>query len=505
MNLEVLEQYWLQVGVVLLSLVTVAAWWLIKSRQNLADQQLAQMQQQLHDKDLALQLALQTANHLTARESELQTTLTNTRHELSAQREGLAQANARLAIFEHTNAQVVQLTRSLEQRDQQYRELLAKYGALEAKSAAEKISVGEKLKLLQDTRDRLTEEFGTLANKIFDDKQQRFVEQSQQVLKISVDPLKEQIESFRKKVEDAYDKENAERNKLVGQIAQLQKQTQQIGDDAVNLTNALKGDNKAQGNWGEVILERLLEASGLHNGREYEVQVSLKDEHGKRRNPDVIVRLPEGKDIVIDSKVSLVNFERSVSATDDAQRDAALKQHLMSVRTHISQLSAKSYDKLEGLRSLDFVFLFVPVEAAFMSALQADPQLFQDAYDKHILLVSPTTLLASLRTIENIWRYEKQNRNAEEIARQAGGLHDQFVLLFEAFEDVGKQIEKAGDAYTLTRKRLVSGRGNVMRRIEGLRELGAKTKKQLNHASESSDDGACEPQLPAPDREIETP
>ncbi|NHO65313.1 DNA recombination protein RmuC [Aestuariicella hydrocarbonica] len=367
----------------------------------------------------------------------------------------------------------------LHARENQLRQLLADHQSLQAKSLAEKNSLEEKLILLKEAREQLNNEFRLLANKIFDDKQQRFNEQSQQALSASVNPLKEQIEAFRKKVEDAYDKENSERSKLVGQLTELQKQTRQIGEDAINLTNALKGDNKTQGNWGEVILERLLEESGLHKGREYEVQVGLKDEVGRRRNPDVIIRLPEGKDIVIDSKVSLIHYEQSASASDDNERQKAITQHVASVRTHIQQLSAKSYDKLEGIRSLDFVFLFIPVEAAFMAALQADQRLFQEAYSKHIILVSPTTLLASLRTVENIWRYEKQNRNAEEIARQAGGLHDQFVLLFEAFEEVGKQIDKAGESYDLAHKRLVSGRGNLMRRVESLRLLGAKTKKQL--------------------------
>ena len=344
---------------------------------------------------------------------------------------------------------------------------------------SEKSALEEKLILLKEAREQLNMEFKALANQIFEEKQRQFNEQSQVAIKASVDPLKTQIDSFRKKVEDAYDKENAERNKLVGSIAELQKQTLKIGEDAVNLTNALKGDNKAQGNWGEVILERLLEESGLQKGREYELQVGLKDEQGRRRNPDVILRLPEGKDIVIDSKVSLVNYEASVTATDEIERAAALKLHVASLRTHIQQLSSKSYEKLEGIRILDFVFLFVPVEAAFMCALQEDPSLFQEAYSKHIVLVSPTTLLASLRTVENIWRYEKQNRNAEEIARQAGGLHDQFVLLFDSFEDIGKQLDKAGSAFETTRKRWVSGRGNLMRRVDGLRELGAKTKKRV--------------------------
>ncbi len=407
--------------------------------------------------------------------------------EIQKARSELGELRARLAVDDALNQQLTQIKQQLSQKEAELSALHADTSAQLATYRAEKVALEDKLVLLKEAREQLNSEFKVLANKIFDEKQRQFNEQSQTALQASVDPLKAQIESFRKKVEDAYDKENAERNKLVGSIAELQKQTLQIGQDAINLTQALKGDNKAQGNWGEVILERLLEESGLQKGREYDVQVALKDEEGHRRNPDVILRLPEGKDIVIDSKVSLIHYERSVSAVDETDRESAIKQHVASVRTHIQQLSSKSYEKLEGIRSLDFVFLFVPVEAAFMAALQKDPALFQEAYAKHIVLVSPTTLLASLRTVENIWRYEKQNRNAEEIAKQAGGLHDQFVLLFESFEEIGKQLDKANAAYDTTRKRWVSGRGNLMRRVDGLRELGAKTKKRIELSAVEDD------------------
>ncbi len=425
------------------------------------------------------ELQLQSYEHLRARADELSKQCEAAQLELDNVRNRESQQRSELAVLKSANEEYVELKASCAEKEADLSKLRSELSRVNAVHDSEKSALEEKLTMLKEAREQLNAEFKALANQIFEEKQRQFNEQSQVAIKASVDPLKTQIDSFRKKVEDAYDKENAERNKLVGSIAELQKQTLKIGEDAINLTNALKGDNKAQGNWGEVILERLLEESGLQKGRGYEVQVGLKDEQGRRRNPDVILRLPEGKDIVIDSKVSLVNYETSVSATDDTERAAALKQHVAAVRTHIQQLSSKSYEKLEGIRSLDFVFLFVPVEAAFMCALQEDPGLFQDAYAKHIVLVSPTTLLASLRTVENIWRYEKQNRNAEEIARQAGGLHDQFVLLFESFEEIGKQLDKAGVAFETTRKRWVSGRGNLMRRVDGLRELGAKTKKRV--------------------------
>lgn len=436
-------------------------------------------QAQLHAAATDRSLQQQKLEQLSAAEQQYRQQVCALQQQLQQYQTRLSEREAKLAVLESKAAELAQLKLLLDNKNQELRQLHADYQSLQARSQAEKQSLEDKLALLKDAREQLNNEFRLLANKIFDEKQQRFSEQSQLALATSVNPLREQIEAFRKKVEDVYDKENTERSKLAGQIAELQKQTRQIGEDAINLTNALKGDNKAQGNWGEVILERLLEQSGLQRGREYEVQVALQDEHGRRRNPDVVIRLPEGKDIIIDSKVSLLHYEQYYSAADEETRQQALRLHLASIRTHVQQLSSKSYDKLNGVRSLDFVFLFIPVEAAFMTALQADQNLFQEAYSRHIILVSPTTLLASLRTVENIWRYEKQNRNAEEIARQAGGLYDQFALLIEAFEDVGKQIDKASEAYKVTRKRLTTGRGNLLRRVESLRLLGAKTKKQL--------------------------
>lgn len=350
---------------------------------------------------------------------------------------------------------------------------------LNAELEQQRLRMQEQMGLLQDAKKNLVQEFENTANRIFDDKQQRFNLQSKETLETTLNPLRQQLGDFRKRVDDVYGQETADRNRLVGQITELQKQTQKIGQDAINLTNALKGDSKAQGNWGEVILERLLEESGLQKGREYETQLSLKNESGSRRNPDVVIRLPENKDIIIDAKVSLVDYERYCSAENEMARNQHLRAHIGSMRNHINGLSFKDYENLEGIRTLDFVFIFVPIEAAFMLALQEDSTLFRDAYDKHIILVSPTTLLATLRTVENIWRYEKQNKNAEKIAVQAGGLYDQFVLMLEAFDEVGKAIFRSQEAYDKARNRLKSGRGNLIKKVEDIRVLGAKTKKQL--------------------------
>ena len=350
---------------------------------------------------------------------------------------------------------------------------------LETRLNADKIRYEEQLELLRQARANLTQEFENLANRIFDDKQEKFARQSKQALDISIDPLRREIGDFRKKVEDAYDKENAERNKLLGQVVELQKQAQRVGEDAIQLANALKGDSKFQGNWGEVVLERLLEESGLSKGREYETQVSLKDEEGRRRNPDVIVHLPDQRDIVIDAKVSLTDYERYCRADSKEEQQLFLKQHSQSIRTHIAGLSRKAYEQLEGVNTLDFVLIFVPVEAAFMLALQNDHTLFRDAYDKGIILVSPSTLLATLRTIHNIWRYEDQNRNAEKIAAEAGKLYDQLVLVVESLDEVGRHIDKSHDAWLQTRRRLVEGRGNLVKKFEDIKQLGARSKRQL--------------------------
>ena len=360
-----------------------------------------------------------------------------------------------------------------------YPELLANNRVLEEKLSSQQQQFESQLKLLQDAKQILTQEFENLANRIFDEKQTKFSAQSKEALEVSLSPLRRDIGDFRKQVESVYDKENADRNKLVGQISELQKQTMQISADAVSLANALRGDNKAQGNWGEFVLEKLLEDSGLTNGREYDTQVALKDEDGRRRNPDVIIHLPEGREIVIDAKVSLVDYERYFHAEDEDTKQQCLNQHLASLKAHIRGLSGKDYESLEGVNSLDFVLIFIPVESAFMLALDQAPDMMRDAYDRGIIVVSPSTLMVTLRTIKNLWRYADQNLNAQVIADKAGGLYDQFVLYIEALEDVGRHLDKSRDVWDTAHKRLVSGRGNLVRRSEELKKLGAKAKKSI--------------------------
>ncbi|MBY6189456.1 DNA recombination protein RmuC [Microbulbifer agarilyticus] len=387
--------------------------------------------------------------------------------------------------------EIQQLREALSDKSQQ----LVRHQVLVEKGEA---ALAEQKQQLEQTRASMTQQFENLANRIFEEKQQAFQRRSEDSLRKSLDPLERQLGDFRKRVEHVYDRENAERNSLLGQIKALREQTQRISDEALNLTSALKGDRKIQGNWGEVVLERLLEESGLQKGREYETQVSFTAD-GRRRQPDVIVRLPENKDLIIDSKVSLVDYERYASAETDEERTQALKQHVNSLRAHITGLNKKAYEQLEGVRTLDFVFIFVPIEAAYMLAMQADPEMFRFAYERQIVLVSPTTLMATLRTVENIWRYEKQNKNAEKIADEAGKLHDQFALVLESLDNLGSRIRQADEAYQETYKRLATGRGNAVKRIDSLRKLGAKTRKQI--AADLREQAEDSHKLPALDAE----
>jgi DNA recombination protein RmuC len=343
--------------------------------------------------------------------------------------------------------------------------------------------------LLSESRLQMGQEFENLANRIFESKQQQFDQQNQKTLNYSLNPLRLQIDDFKKQVADVYQKESAERNQLMGKVGELQAQTLKIGQEAVNLANALKGDNKAQGNWGEMILERILQDSGLRKGTEYESQVSLyepsaEDVMGKRRAPDIIIYLPYNKQLIIDAKVSLIHYEQYTNAKTEEARSSALKSHIRSVRAHVKNLSKKNYESLEGVNSIDFVFIFIPIETSFMLTLQSEPQLFQEAYDQQIVLVSPTTLMTTLQTVSSIWRYQKQNQNAEKIAAEAGGLYDQFVLFLESIAQIGNQLDKTSEAYQLAKKRLYEGNGNLFKRAERLKALGAKTKRNVELSSD---------------------
>ena len=358
-------------------------------------------------------------------------------------------------------------------------QLQKKISHLETLLEQERKQYEERVSLLVEIREGQKMEFTSLANRIFDEKGKKITDQHRTGLNDLLQPLREQMEGFKKKIEDVYDKESKDRVSLFNEIVNLKELNQLIGKEAVNLTRALKGDSKIRGTWGEVVLERVLEDSGLCKGREYDIQVSLQNKDGKRFQPDVIVHLPEGKDVIIDSKVSLNAYERYYSSESDQDRTNAFKEHINSMRIHIKSLGSKNYTELHGVKSLDFVLMFVPIEAAFLTALEHDWRIFNEAFDKNIILVCPSTLLATLRTIQSIWRYEYQNRNSFEIANKAGDLYDKFAGFVEALENVGKHLARAVRSYDHAHSRLASGKGNLIRRAETLKELGAKARKRL--------------------------
>jgi DNA recombination protein RmuC len=355
------------------------------------------------------------------------------------------------------------------------------YASMQSKLEEVQKSAREKIAMLEQAEERLGKEFELLANRIFEEKHKKFSEVSKTSVESLLNPMREQLSDFRKKVEDVYDNDNKERASLRNEIQGLKSLNERIGVDALNLTKALKGDSKTRGTWGEIQLERLLEESGLAKGREYDVQASHRNEEGQRFQPDVVIHLPEKKDVVIDSKVSLVAYEQYYKAETDAERHIQLRAHISSLRTHFNGLSAKNYDELVGINSLDLVIMFVPIEPALLLAFEHEPNLFSEAFTRRILLVSPSTLMATLQIIHNIWRYEYQNRNAQAIAAEAGKLHDHFVSFVDVLEKVGDQIKRAGESYDIAHKRLSSGKGNLVGRTHKLKVLGAKTKKAISN------------------------
>jgi len=341
----------------------------------------------------------------------------------------------------------------------------------------EKLS--EQKKDIDNLQEKFRLEFKNLANEILEEKTKKFTEQN----KINIDdilkPLSEKIKDFEKKVEDTYDKESKQRFSLKEEIKRLEELNRQVSNDTLNLTKALKGESKTQGNWGEVVLENILERSGLVKDREYFVQQSFTDEKGKRLQPDVVITYPGARNLVIDSKVSLTAYERYVSAENDTEKESALKEHITSIKNHVNELSQKSYQDIYELKSIDFVMMFLPVEPAYLLAIQKNPELWNYAYDKRILLISPTNLIAALKMVESMWRQEYQSKNVMEIARQSGDLYDKFVGLFDDLVDIGKKLNATKTSYDASMNKLYSGKGNLIKRVERIKILGAKTSKEL--------------------------
>lgn len=387
---------------------------------------------------------------------------------------GLAVERARLQ--EEGQQQRAQADRLRDELD----DARARIATLGTQLDAERAQAEDKIALLQEAREGMAHQFRSLAHDILEDKSRRFTEQNQAQLGQLLDPLRSRLQEFQGRVEQYYDTEGKERSALAQQVVQLMQLNQVLSDEARHLTQALKGSSKTQGNWGELILERVLEAAGLRRGVEYHTQQSFTREDGSRAQPDVVVHLPEDRTLVVDAKVSLVAYEECVRATDDVQRAAAQRRHVLSIQTHIAQLSARNYQQLYQLKTLDFVLMFVPVEPAFMLAVAADDQLFMDAWRRNVLLVSPSTLLFVVRTVAHLWRQEQQNRNAQEIARRGADLYDKLAAFVADLEGIGRSLDSAQKSYGDAFKRLKAGRGNAIAQAERLRDLGVKPTKSLS-------------------------
>jgi DNA recombination protein RmuC len=333
---------------------------------------------------------------------------------------------------------------------------------------------------IENLQKKFTQEFENLANRIFDEKSSKFTQQNRDNIDQILKPLGERIKLFENRINEVYTDETKQRASLAEQIKGLNDLNQQMSKDATNLTNALKGESKTQGNWGEFILESILEKSGLVKDREYSVQSTFTGEEGKRQKPDVIINLPENRHIIIDSKVSLTAYEQFCSFDDETLRKVALNDHINSIRNHVKELSKKNYQNIYDLSSMDFVIMFVPIEPAMAIASQADINIWNDAFEKNIVIVSPSILLATLRTIANIWKQESQNKNAMEIARQSGALYDKFVSFVDDLISIGKKIDDTKEHYSEAMKKLYEGSGNIVKRIQNIKELGAKATKTLN-------------------------
>lgn len=407
--------------------------------------------------------------------------------QLAELRESTGRQNARLTAELEAERQAAELLRSeltsirqaRSTAESQVSNLTDELTELRTRAEAERKSAEEKLQLLLEAKDTLTDQFKSLAADILEEKSKRFAEQNQASLGQLLEPLKTKLTEFQGKVEEVYVQEGKDRSALSAQVRQLVELNQTLSQDAKNLTLALKGSAKTQGNWGELILERVLEASGLRKDLEYQVQDSQVREDGTRAQPDVVINLPEERKLVVDSKVSLVAYERYVSADSDEERAGAMRQHLDSVRGHIKGLSDKRYQSLYGLKSLDFVLMFIPIEPAFMLAVTNDGDLFMDAWQRNVLLVSPSTLLFVVRTVAHLWRQEAQSKNAQDIAKRGEELYDKLCGFVEDLQAVGNRIAQAQKAYDAAHSKLATGRGNVIRQAEMLRELGVKPSKAL--------------------------
>jgi DNA recombination protein RmuC len=386
---------------------------------------------------------------------------------------------------------IAELTTQLEQIRAERDQALQRAIRLEAELDSERKQVQHRIDSLNEAKEALTNQFKNLANEILEDKTKKFTEQNAQQLDILLKPLQTKLTEFKEQVSNSYEKESRERFALKHEIERLVSLNLKMSDETRSLTNALKGDSKIQGNWGELVLESILESSGLRKGEEYLVQDSHTQADGSRLQPDVIIKLPEGRHLVIDSKVSITAYARHTEAATTDEADKELLAHIQSIRQHIQGLSGKNYAGIADIASVDFVLMFIPIEPAFLSALKSAPNLYQEALSKNIVLVCPSTLMATLRTVAHLWRQDQQNRNAMEIARQCANLYDKFVGFVEDLEQIGKRLDQAQSSYHDAFNKLKTGKGNLIKAAEKVKELGVKPNKMIASNLLTQDDDSA--------------
>jgi DNA recombination protein RmuC len=373
----------------------------------------------------------------------------------------------------------IESQKELKNKQQEKEKLISEKSTLVSELKSLEVKLTENKGEVEKLNEKFTKEFENLANKILDEKSSKFTEQNKENIKNILSPLQEKIKGFEDKVEKTHKESIDYHAALRQQILGLKELNQQMSKETLNLTKALKGDNKIQGNWGELVLERVLEKSGLEKDREYFVQQSFTNDEGRRILPDVVIHLPDNKKMIVDSKVSLVAYEQYINEEDETLKERFLKEHVASLKRHVDQLSDKKYEDIYKIESPDFVLLFIPIEPAFAIALNSDTYLYNKAFEKNIIIVTPSTLLATLRTIDTMWNNEKQQRNALEIARQAGALYDKFQGLLIDLIGIGKRIDESKKEYSNAMNKLVDGRGNIITSVEKLKKMGAKAKKSL--------------------------
>jgi DNA recombination protein RmuC len=435
------------------------------------------------DNQRQTQLALESQKLEAANQSlfETQKLLVEKSQQVTALSDEVSMHKARLEnafeTFRKQEDEVKNLKQEVAEKNISITEHFGNIQQLKAQNDGLNVKLNTLRKEIDDSRKTFETEFKNMAQTILDEKTQKFTELNKTNMDSILKPLSDNIESFKKKVEETYDKESKERFSLGDRVKELLELNQKISKEATDLTRALKGDSKKQGNWGEVILERILEKSGLERGREYSTQESYRDDHGNIFRPDVVLTYPDDRKVVIDSKVSLVAYEKYASSEDSDEQKLFLKEHIRSLRSHIDSLSLKKYDEL--VKSLDFTMMFIPIEPAYLEAVREDEDLWHYAYNKRILLISPTHLVSAIKMIADLWKREFQNRNAEEIAKRGGLLYDKFVGFVENLEKVGKNISQAGKSYDEALNQLSTGRGNLVNQAEQLKKLGLKTTKDI--------------------------